>query len=119
MAIKRKTTTQRKKIIKAATPEIKEQETIEVVKPVTDEDKIFGVKVENVTVSNINYESPLRQYKVHNLLLNNAPVIVSGEFIETFIGIDNLQAREDLKRGKKSVMTKDADGNLTYKIEVI
>lgn len=117
MAITKKTN-KKPQLKKVVTKKI-DDTTVEVVKPITDEEKIFGAQPETVLEKNINYESPKINYKVTNLKVNNHPTVVSGEFIETFIGISNLQAREALKRGVKMVITLDNEGNDAYKLEVL
>ena len=81
--------------------------------------KIFGSSVEIVKERVINYESPKVLYKVYNLKLNNAPMTITGDLVETFIGNNNLKAREDLKKGVKTVISKDTNGTELYKIEVL
>lgn len=94
-------------------------EMIEVETKLTDEEKILGKSTEKTKEFVINYESPDILYKVSNLVLNNNPMYVTGQFIESFIGNSNIEARKQLKKGEKEVVTKDADGHEAYKIEVI
>ena len=58
-------------------------------------------------------------YKVTNLAVNNTPITVTGDLIETFIGSNNKRARQLLKQGAKKVISKDFDGKDNYKIEKI
>lgn len=97
----------------------KKIEMIEVETKLTTEDKILGKSTEKTKEFVIDYESPDITYKVSNLTLNNHPMYVTGQFIESFIGNSNIEARKQLKKGEKEVTTKDADGNKAYKIEVI
>ncbi|MBR6099409.1 hypothetical protein IKP85_06650 [bacterium] len=97
----------------------KDAEFVETTKPISDEEKIFGSSVEIVKERVINYESPKVLYKVYNLKLNNAPMTITGDLVETFIGNNNLKAREDLKKGVKTVISKDTNGTELYKIEVL
>lgn len=85
----------------------------------SDEDKILGIPEEKKVSKNIDYENPKMQYKVTNLKLKNTPIVVTGDLVETFIGQSNKEAREALKDGEKSVITKDCNGEKEYKIEVL
>ena len=119
MAIAKKTTkkpAQRKKVIvagdKTVTP-------LKVETILTDEEKIFGKAPEIVEQVTIDYENPNKKYRITNLEVKNAPVIISGDLVETFIGSDNLEARKQLIRGAKEVITVDNFGKKLFKIEVI
>lgn len=92
---------------------------VEEQKPITDEDKILGVNPVVETKKEFNYESPMVQYKVTNLVLKNNPITVNGAIIEAFIGSKNLKAREQLKEGVKEVITYNGDKKEQYKIEVL
>ena len=111
-----KKTAQRKKVIvagdKTATP-------VKVETILTDEEKIFGKTPEIVEQVTVDYESPNRNYKITNLEVKNNTVIVSGDLVETFIGSANLEARKQLIRGAKEVVTVDNFGKKLFKIEVI
>lgn len=91
--------------------------TIQV--PVSDEDKIFGKSEKTIIKTVIDYESEDIKYKVSNLLLENTPTIVNGKYIEAFIGSSNIEARNALKDGKRTVITFDSNGEEAFKIEVI
>ena len=116
--VKKKLTTKKpqKKVVKVIDEDTKVvQET-----PVLSDDDIFlGKKEETVTKIELNFESPERFYKVTNLEIKNKPVIVTGEFIESFIGSNNDIARRELKNGAKEVTTNDVNGKKLYKIEVV
>lgn len=105
--------------------ELKKTKTQKPVKKVietekiSNEDKILGKVADSIEFTVYDYENPQTRYKVTNLLINNNPVTVSGAVIETFIGSKNLEAREELKKGAKKVVTKDINGNSMYKIEVL
>lgn len=92
---------------------------VEIKKQPSEDDLIVGKTEEIEVKTELNYEHPSRLYKVTNLVVKNNPVEVTGEFIETFIGSLNLDAREALKGGAKEVITKDYHGNNQFKIEVI
>lgn len=94
-------------------------EVVEVTKPATDEEKILGGGDTVKTQIEINYESPKILYKVTNLAVNNTPITVTGDLIETFIGSNNKRVRQLLKQGAKKVISKDFDGKDNYKIEVV
>lgn len=85
----------------------------------TDEEKILGIKPTVTVYKNCNYEDKNIQYRVTNLEVNNNPIYVRGNLIETFIGARNTEARQQLKDGKKEVICKDTYGKQLYKIEVI
>ena len=93
--------------------------TKKVKEVLTDEDKILGKVAEVKTVTEIKYESAKIQYRVTNLAVNNNPIIVNGDVVETFIGSGNVAQREELKKGAKEVITKDSNGKELYKIEVL
>lgn len=95
-----------------------EDEIIET-ENLTEEEKITGAQAQTYTSKRVNYESPDIMYKITNLQLNNAPITASGDVIETFIGFKNETARRELRRGAKTVTTKDINGREFYKIEVI
>lgn len=99
--------------------ETREVDYIEVEKNLTDEEKIMGEIPTTVREKIVNYESPKILYKVTNLILNNNPMTVSGQFIESFIGSNNIEARKQLKRGETTVITNGADGKEAYKLEVV
>ena len=67
----------------------------------------------------MDYESPKTRYRVTNLAVNNRPIIVRGDVIESFIGAKNTEAREKLLNGSQKVVTFDIMGNSQYKIEVL
>lgn len=86
----------------------------------TTEDLLLGNELKPIVEDVIDYESPERLYKVTNLELNNKPIKVRGDLIETFIGGKNAEARKELKNGVTKVITKDAyKGSDLYKIEVV
>lgn len=97
----------------------KKVKMIEVETELEDEELILGKSREVYKITIINYENPEVLYKVTNLKLKNNPMFISGQFIESFIGSNNIEARRLLKRGEKIVVTKDADGEDYYRIEVI
>lgn len=101
------------------TPKKNIVKTIEEAKPTTAEDLILGNAPLKETKKVVSYEDPSIEYKVTNLRLNNEPMFVTGEVIEVFIGGNNLIARQDLKDGKKEVITRDYNNKDEYKIEVI
>lgn len=85
----------------------------------TDEEKILGIKPSVTSYKEHNYEDKNIQYRVTNLEVNNNPIYVRGNLIETFIGAKNTEARKQLKNGEKKVICKDIYGKQLYKIEVI
>lgn len=85
----------------------------------TDEEKILGSKPESCIDKEIDYENSTRRYKVTNLVVENNPVEITGDLIETFIGTNNLDARKSLQEGANEVITVDKYGKELYKIEVI
>jgi hypothetical protein len=116
MATAKKTVKTTKRVVKKVDDLIN---IVEEQKPITDEDKILGVNPIVETKKEFNYESPMVQYKVTNLVLKNKPITVNGAIIEAFIGSKNLKAREQLKEGVKEVITYNGDKKEQYKIEVL
>lgn len=104
------------KVVNKKTAQINEvvSETV-----VTEDELILGKKPEIKKELVINYESSDIKYKITNLLVNNNPMIVDGSLVETFIGTNNKDVREQLKRGQKVVISKDKNSRDNYKIEVI
>lgn len=92
---------------------------VEVETKLTDEDLILGKKVRKEVKTVISYEDESITYMVTNLKINNKPTKVTGDLIETFIGSNNIEARNALKDGAKCVITKDFKHNDEYKIEVV
>lgn len=82
--------------------------------------KILGIE-ERIEVCNksVNYEDKDILYKITNLIQNNNPLIIKGNLVETFIGGGNQEARIQLRKGAKEVVTHDNKGQKLYKIEVI
>ena len=116
MATAKKTTKTTKRVVKKVddlTNIVEEQ------KPISDEEKIMGVSPVVETKKEFNYESPKVMYKVSNLLLNNNPITVTGDIIEAFIGSRNQEAREQLKRDVREVITYNGDKKEQYKLEVL
>ena len=95
------------------------RKTVRIEEVQTTEDKILGNPKVVKTKVKKTYEDSSISYKITNLQVDNKPVIVTGELVETFIGCKNLKARNDLKDGTPEVITKDLNGNDMYKIEVI
>lgn len=87
-------------------------------KPATTEDLVLGNTPVEIVKSVIPYEDASITYKVTNLKNNNV-LECDGTLIETFIGSNNIVAREELKAGARVVITKDFNKNDEYKIEVI
>lgn len=85
----------------------------------TDEDKILGNNVKDEVKTIFDYENEARMYKVTNIKLNNGVNYFNGKVIESFIGSNNKNAREQLLKGEKIVYTKNGNNEVTYKIEVI
>lgn len=86
---------------------------------ITEDELILGKKPEIKKELVINYESANIKYKITNLLAKNSPMIVDGSLVETFIGTNNKEVREQLKRGQKVAISKDKNNREMYKIEVI
>lgn len=97
----------------------KKTKKVVVTEKLTDDDKILGKTAKDKTETIINYKDTELRYKVTNLQMDNEPMIVRGDLIETFIGMRNNEARNELKKGANEVITKDYHGNDEYKIEVI
>lgn len=111
-----KKTQSKKPVTASAKQPIKKKIEVENISPV---EKILGKKPAVVETEIIDYESPKARYRVTNLAVNNAPIIVRGDVIESFIGAKNSEARENLINGAKKVVTYDIMGNSQFKIEVI
>ena len=87
-------------------------------KDATTEDLVLGNVVEDVLKTEVLYEDASVQYKVTNLINNNV-IECDGTLVETYIGSNNIQAREELKNGAKVVITKGYNNKEEYKIEVV
>ena len=102
-----------KKVIKVVD---ENTDIVETKTELTALDKIKGVKQNTTTELRVKYENPDILYKVTNLSLNNKPIIVPGDLIETFIGSNNLEARNALINGENEVTAKDINGEPLYQI---
>lgn len=87
-------------------------------KPATTEDLVLGNAPIETVRNVVSYEDPSIMYKVTNLKNDNV-IECDGSLVETFIGSNNLAARQDLIDGVKSVITKDYNKKDEYKIEVV
>lgn len=85
----------------------------------TTEDLLLGKKPKEETNKTIDYEDKAIRYQVTNLKLNNNPIVICGNAVETFIGSKNSVARQKLISGEKVVFTLDTNGDEEYKIEVV
>ena len=99
-------------------PVKKPVKTVVEKQPATTEDLVLGNTPVEIVTSVIPYEDASITYKVTNLKNNNV-LECDGTLIETFIGSNNIVAREELKAGARVVITKDFNKNDEYKIEVI
>lgn len=113
------TKSQTKRAVPKKTQAKSQPERATVTKEQTIEDMVLGHEPQVEILEIYDYESHDIRYKVTNLKVKNKPSIVCGDVIETFIGSNNKEARQALKSGAKSVITKDYNKNNEYKIEVM
>ena len=85
----------------------------------TTEELILGKKKPLKQQKRINYEDTNILYNVTNLQMKNKPITVTGDLVESFIGCKNEVARQDLKSGKKRVITYDPQGKKLFRVERI
>lgn len=83
------------------------------------EDKILGIEPEIKEGKNYDYKNKNIQYRITNLIVKNAPIFITGDLVETFIGDRNKSVRTQLRNGEQLVITKDINNKELYKIEVI
>ena len=93
--------------------------TVITKKEPTTEDLLLGKETKEETNKIINYEDKAICYQITNLKLNNNPIVICGNAVETFIGSKNSVARQKLISGEKVVFTLDTNGDEEYKIEVV
>lgn len=108
------------KKLKNKNKKIKEDFIIEEVietKPLTNEERIFGVQAPTVKAVKCDYRNPKRFYNVF-ICANGRTIQVNGVELGAFLGLQYV-AKKDLENGCSYVELKDKNGKLEYKIEVI
>lgn len=108
------------KKVSKKTKKINDDFVIEEVKeltPLTDEDRILGVKANEKIVTKTDYRNPQRFYKVF-ISTNGRTITVNGIELGAFLGLQ-YEAKKELENGAEYVELKNKEGKLEYKIEVI